>query len=332
MKFRTEIELDPSSFAISHRDKIVTLGSCFAENIFQYLKSYLFNILENPFGVLYNPVSIYKSVELAVNRKIFTTEDLIFHQDEYHSFYHHSDFSDHREAWVLENINSGITRTHNFLKEADIVIISLGTAFVFKHKTQNLIVSNCHKLPSSEFDRFMLSYDEAAESLNNIISILKAFNPKLKFIFTISPVRHWRDGAIQNQLSKSTLFTALHRVINDLEFAEYFPSFEIMMDDLRDYRFYAEDMIHPNKIALDYVWEKFSNTYFSAETKELIKEIGKLNSARDHRVRNPQSPQYKEFLESMIKKIADLERRYQSVNFNRLRKEFEETLAELAEN
>ncbi len=315
MKFRTEVVLSQSKIKIEHQNKIMTIGSCFAENIARYLKYYRFNILENPFGILYNPASIFKSIELITNRKKFLKEEMIFDQEEWHSFYFHSDFSHHIEDVCLKNINNSLEKSIEFLKECDTVIITYGTSYVFEYKHSGEIVSNCHKIPADKFRRYRLPLGEVKNYVIKTIELLRKLNKGIKIILTVSPVRHWKDGAVDNQLSKSTLLLAIHEVISELDYCEYFPSYEIMMDDLRDYRFYESDLVHPNLVAQDYIWEKFISSYFTEKCKIAISEIGKIAEARKHRPRNPKSKKHQEFVNNQLKIIDELKIKYKHVDF-----------------
>ena len=328
MKFRTEINIPKSKIQFEHSDKVLTIGSCFAENISKYFTHYKFNILENPFGVLYNPVSIYNSLMFAIQEKQFKEEDLIFDQSEYHSFFHHSDFSHHDANKCLNNINDKLLITHEYLKECDKLIISLGTSYVYKHNDSELIVSNCHKIPQSEFERFRLTIKDVKEYLQEIVDQLKSYNKDLKIIFTISPVRHWKDGAVDNQLSKSILLLAVNEVVNQSKNCEYFPSYEIMMDDLRDYRFYTEDLIHPNKIAVDYIWNKFSENHFSKNCCEVMNEVHKIVQAANHKPRNTQSDLHQKFLRKNLEQIKNLTGKYPYLNFDTEEKEMKSLITQ----
>ncbi|OGU34969.1 MAG: hypothetical protein A2068_04585 [Ignavibacteria bacterium GWB2_35_6b] len=326
MKFRTEINIPKSKTQFEHCDKILTLGSCFAENISQYFNFYKFSILENPFGVLYNPVSIYNSLKFTVEDTQFVKEDLIYDQSEYHSFFHHSDFSHHDVNECLQKINNNFKITNKFLKSCDKIIITFGTSFVFKHKEKNIIVSNCHKIPQSEFERFRLTVEETKNYLQKIINQLQIINDKLKIIFTVSPVRHWKDGAVDNQISKAILLLAVNEIVNKNDNCTYFPSYEIMMDDLRDYRFYAEDLIHPNKIAVEYIWEKFSEIHFTESCFEIMNEVKKIAQAFKHRPRNINSEKHKEFIKANIELINKLTDKFPHLNFENELKYFNSIL------
>ncbi len=316
MKFRTEIKFEKSNLQIEHSDKILTIGSCFAENIAEYFRFYRFNVLGNPFGVLYNPASIYNSIKLAVEKREFVKDDLIYDQSEFQSFYHHSDFSHHDEKECLTKINNSISQTHEFIKEANVIIITIGTSFVYKHLKKNIIVSNCHKIPQKEFRRFQLTLDRVKDYLNKIIELVSSLKSNISYLFTVSPVRHWKDGAVDNQISKSILLLAVNEIVNSNKNCFYFPSYEIMMDDLRDYRFYAEDMLHPNKIATDYIWEKFGETYLSGNCFRIMKEVKKIMQAVNHRPRNIKSAVHQKFLKEQLAEIDGLSKNHNYINFD----------------
>ncbi len=309
MKFRTEIEIDSPLNKIEHRDKILTIGSCFAENIAEYFRETRFNILGNPFGVLYNPISIYNSLKFTCDGAEFSESDLIKHQSEWHSFYHHSDFSNHDKEVVLNSINTSIKSAYSFLKSADFIILTFGTSYVYEHLEKGIVVSNCHKISQKHFSHFRLTLNETIESIKKTLQLIKSINSKAKFILTVSPVRHGKDGANNNQLSKANLLLAINELINSEKNTSYFPSYEIVMDDLRDYRFYNSDLVHPNKIATDYIWEKFTTSFCSDKCLETMKEVSKIVSGRNHRVRNTLSDEHQKFVASMIKKIEMLKKK-----------------------
>ncbi len=297
MKFRTEIELQPAEKQITIDQSILTMGSCFAENISAYFRRAFFNLLENPFGVLYNPFSISHALQLILSQKTFSKEDLIFHQGEWHSFWHHSTFSHHDPEICLQNINQQLQTAHQFLKKADWLIVTFGTAYVYLHRQLNTVVANCHKLPESNFHRKLLTVDEIADNWQQTVELLKEFNPALKVMLTISPVRHLRDGFIENQKSKATLVLATHQITQQNKDHFYFPAYEIVLDDLRDYRFYEANLTHPNQQAVEYIWAKFQEMFFNEETRRMFKELNDFRKRLDHRFRNPSSPQAKKFLQ-----------------------------------
>jgi len=317
MKFRTEIEIEPYDAKIMHDEKIATFGSCFAENIAEKFDYYKFDILKNPFGVLYNPASIANSLSLVFNKKKFTRDDLIFHQGEFHSFYHHSDFSHHDVDTCLTRINKGLERAEAFLRQANWTFLTLGTAYVYKHKERDIIVSNCHKIPQNQFERFRLNVSETKKEIVRSVKYLKLLNENIRIVLTVSPVRHWKDGAIENQRSKATLLLAVEEVLRECGDVYYFPSYELITDDLRDYRFYETDLLHPNAVATAYIWEKLSVAFFDDETRRLLARIEKIVRGLNHRPRNPNSPKHKEFteklksqIETLVKEFPYLEQRF----------------------
>jgi hypothetical protein len=310
MNFRTEIRIPASSIKIEHNHTILTIGSCFAENIAEKFKYFLFNVFENPFGVLYNPVSVYNAIKSAVEPKTFTEADLFLDNDEWHSFYHHSDFSSRDSAECLNRINTRNREVKNYLANCSWVIISMGTSFVYRHKEKNIIVSNCHKIPAAQFERILLAPEESEKILMQLTSLLKSVNPDIGIIFTVSPVRHIKDGFAENQLSKSSLIVALHNILSKTNNTFYFPAYEIMMDDLRDYRFYDNDLLHPSRMAVEYIWNKFSECWFSDECISTIKEIEPYVRSKGHVVRNPNSAQGIRFLEEQALRKAKLQEKY----------------------
>jgi hypothetical protein len=326
MKLRTEINLERSKLQIEHNDSIITFGSCFAENISEYFEFYRFNVMKNPFGVLYNPVSILNAIRSLREEKRFTESDLIFHQDEFHSFYHHSDFSSDDKATCLDKINKRIIEAAQFIKQAKIIIITFGTAFVFEHLEKKIIVSNCHKISASQFRRFKLSIGETEKNIESILEIISQLNPEAQIIFTISPVRHWRDGAVENQVSKSTLILAVNKMISRNKCCYYFPSYEIIMDDLRDYRYYGSDLLHPNKLATDYIWDKFVQTYLTEKCLAACSEIKSIAEARQHRPRNIESVGHQKFVKKQLKFIDQLELKYGHLNLEDDKKYFREQI------
>ncbi len=316
MKFRTEINLDKSNKPIEHNTNILTIGSCFAQNIGEYFQRFKFNVMCNPFGVLYNPVSIFNSLKFTLDNRTFTQKDLIEYNGEWHSFYHHSDFSHHDPKICLDKINSGIKATSDFLGNTDVLIITYGTAYVYKHIKQNIIVSNCHKIAAKEFKRYRLSLEETEKTIVETVKLLRLINENVRIIFTVSPVRHWKDGAANNQLSKATLLLAVDKIVKLHNNCEYFPSYEIVMDDLRDYRFYDSDLLHPNKLATDYIWKKFSDSMLSGNCLTLIQEIEKIVKAREHKVRNVKSESHQKFIGKQLQQIKLLSEKHPHLNLS----------------
>jgi len=310
MEFRTKIDIPTSDTSISHKSRILMFGSCFIQNIGDLLIANKFNVNLNPFGILYNPQSISQAIRLLLNKKSFTYNDIFEHKGLYHSFWHHGSFSDIDKNRCLDNINNHLETGAKDLKDADILFLTFGTAYVFHSKDQNMVVGNCHKLPAIHFDRYRLDMDGIVNDWNNLIQELKDVNPKLQIVFTVSPIRHQKDGAHENQLSKSTLLLAIDKICRNNKDTSYFPSYEILLDELRDYRFYNEDMVHPNPVAIRYIWERFSETYFNKETCRIIEEWEKIYMSLNHRPINSQSDEYKHFLRQTLLKLKAFNEKY----------------------
>ncbi|MEI6866430.1 GSCFA domain-containing protein [Flavicella sp.] len=304
--FRTQYKTKPQSNQIDYSSNLVLFGSCFSENIDKKFDYFKFKTTSNPYGILFNPAAIEKAISECLEKKIYTEQDLIFYNGLWHSFNHHSDFSGLYKDEVLNNINSTIQKGYNQLKSASHIIITLGTAWVYKLIEENNIVANCHKIPQKRFNKIILSVDEIVKILENIKRLIKKINSQAIFIFTVSPVRHLKDGMIENTQSKSHLLIAIHRVISPQTF--YFPSYEIMLDDLRDYRFYKQDMIHPNQLAMDYIWTLFKNTWISQNSEFLFTEIDAIQKALQHKPFNPDSEQHKLFVSKLKRRIYKLKK------------------------
>lgn len=286
MNFRTEIKLDITSDIISHRHPIIMFGSCFSDEVGDKLSHDFFDVDINPFGTLYNPSSIAQAIERVISNYKFTTDDLILIDGDkrFHSFSHHSSFSSANAEQMLSNINARICNAYqSILAKSATIIITFGSAYVFSYKLTNTIVSNCHKLPQSNFNRFKLSVEQIVTEWTNLLERLTSLNPTLNIIMTVSPIRHLADGAHGNQLSKSTLLLAIDSLSQKFKNIIYFPSYEILMDDLRDYRFYANDMVHPSAMAVDYVYDNFLQSFCSNETQQLAQRCRKIYARLNHR-------------------------------------------------
>ena len=329
MSFFTEIHIPDFSCQIDYSKSMILFGSCFSENIGQKLIDLKFKVDMNPFGILYNPESIANSLNIILEKRIFTEADLFHDQGLWNSFYHHSRFSDPNQNIALEKINNRISSSHNFLKNADFLMITFGTAWVYELLKTGQIVSNCHKVPETQFKRFRLGVHEIIEAYRSLMEKLWAFNPNLKIVFTVSPIRHWKDGAVENQLSKATLLLAIDRLIKGFSDQNccYFPSYEIMMDELRDYRFYADDMLHLSPVAVDHIFERFSKSMVSGKSMDISKDILKLRKAVEHRPVNPQSTEFKKFIQSNLSRIDKLTQQFPSLDFSQERIYFEQKLA-----
>ena len=310
MEFRKKIDIPKSELEINHQSELFLMGSCFIENIGKYLADNKFKVSLNPFGVLYNPLSIADSIEMLLDEKVFTKEDVFFDKGLYHSFYYHSSFSSSDAALFLEKINKARCEATKKLKSADVLVFTFGTSFVYEYIKTEKIVNNCHKVDPKEFYRIRLNEELIASRWLSLISKIRSINPTVKIMFTVSPIRHWKDGAHGNQLSKATLLLAIDRIINNEEACYYFPSYEIMIDELRDYRFYADDMIHPSSLAVEYIWQRFSDSHFSDSTKEIIKKWNKLLPAINHRPFNQETEEHKHFIRQTLLKLQEFQDKY----------------------
>ncbi len=327
-QFFTEVDLSDFGWRIDYQHKIAMLGSCFTENIGNKLENLKFQVDQNPFGILYNPESIAKSLTRLINAKPYAEDDLFVQNGIWGSFDHHSRFSSIDKKETLEKINGRLSYSSQHLKEADYLFVTFGTAWVYNQEKTGEVVSNCHKFPASEFSRTRLSPDEITERYKHLLNDLWKFNPNLKVLFTVSPIRHWKDGAVGNQLSKSTLLLAVDRLIKsfDEDKCAYFPSYEIMMDELRDYRFYAPDLLHLSESAVEHIWGKFHNLMFTNETKKIVKDVIKLNKAKGHRAFNPNSESYRKFLLYNLDKIKRLINIFPFLNLKNEKIHFEREL------
>jgi len=292
--FRTTFSI-PQAEPFGYDDSVMLCGSCFVENIGKKLENACFNVLINPFGILFNPCSLAKSIENIIDNKPFTEDELIFHHGLYHSFSHHSCFSHHDATVCVEQINHAAAHAHQFLEKSKYLIITLGTAWVYRHRRSGTIVSACHKIPQQEFDKELLSVAQITELLSAMMQRLSEFNPDIRIVLTISPVRHIKDGFVENQQSKAALILSVKQLTENFENCSYFPVYELFMDDLRDYRFYASDMLHPSETAIQYIWERFRETFFTQETLQILDEAEKLYAASQHRPFHATSDEYQEF-------------------------------------
>ncbi len=315
MQFATPIPIPKSHHPISYGSKTVSLGSCFAENMGDKLDYFKFQNITNPFGILFHPLALHKIIQKAVRQEPFTEEDVFFHNERWHSFDVHSGLSLADKTSFLENLNLSLGFLHNALLESSHVIITLGTSWVYRKIETDAIVANCHKVPQAAFKKELLSVQHVKAGLVEIIEAVLSFNPKANLIFTVSPVRHIKDGFVENQWSKANLISGLHEVLHATENTHYFPSYEIMMDELRDYRFYTEDMIHPSSLAIDYIWKRFAETWISEDAFLVMQEVDSIRKGLSHRSFNPESEQHQKFLENLQNKMLVLQSKYPFMEF-----------------
>lgn len=312
MEFRTIVPIKPQEPKIDHASNILLLGSCFVENIGKKLEYYKLCSLQNPFGILFHPAAIETVLKRVVEKRSFTEVDLFFHNERWHSFEAHSSLSRDSKEEILKELNAAISATGQVLKEASHVVITLGTAWGYQYLATGTTVANCHKLPQGNFSKKLM---EVNEQVNNCMELINNMNPEAKVIFTVSPVRHLRDGFVENQQSKARLITAVQETVESYPKASYFPSYEIMMDELRDYRFYTSDMLHPNQVAVDYIWNRFTETYMGSKTLEVMKEVESIQRGLSHRPFNAASEAHQKFLQHLERKKELLQQQFPEMKF-----------------
>jgi len=323
MKFHYEFDIKPLPQSINHQHKLFLVGSCFTENIGEKLRKHKFSVLENPNGILFNPVSVAEAVINVVENKQYTENDLFNYNEAWHSWQHHSRFSGLTTDEALHKINTSTAEAHVYIKQADYLLVTLGSAWIYTltDKASNAqvgtVAANNHKAPADWFERRLMDVGQVITVLGTMLDRLGALNPNIKVIFTISPVRHLREGVVDNNRSKAVLISAVHHLIEKLSKLYYFPAYELVIDDLRDYRFYAEDLVHPNYHATQYVWEKFVNACMNTETKSLMEEIASINLAFNHKAFNPTSQQHKKFMASYLDKTKYLQQQFAYMDFSK---------------
>lgn len=318
MQFRTQISIPKSNHPLDYNSKIVSLGSCFAENMGEKFQYFKFQSEVNPFGIIFNPVSIEKIIMKVVNLELFTEEDVFFYNERWHCFEVHSDLSNSSKDELLASLNAILQSTNSQIAQSTHLIITYGTAWVYRNSESEAIVANCHKVPQKQFKKELLSVEAIKESIENTMRFIQSINPNCNLIFTVSPVRHLKDGFVENQWSKANLISAIQ---DKLKFAncklqtDYFPSYEIMMDELRDYRFYAEDMLHPNQVAIHYIWERFKETTISELAYSVMDEVEGIQKSLSHKPFNPNSESHLKFESKLSEKITKLVSQYSFMKF-----------------
>jgi hypothetical protein len=303
MDFRTTFNIRPSSFKITYNDPAVFIGSCFATSIGKQLETGRIPVLINPAGTVYNPVSVFNNLNMIVSKRVFVSDDLYNNNGLYLSFFHNTEFSSGDSEKVLNKINSISQNAYEFFASAKFLFITFGTARIYRLKKNGMIVSNCHKLPSDYFIADILSVEEIVTLWSEILERLNILYPKLKVIFTISPVRHWKDGAHGNQISKSVLFLAVEKLLNHNSSPDYFPAYELLMDDLRDYRFYDDDLLHPSSEAIKYIWDSFAAAYLDKKTIDIWRDVVKISRATEHNLSADSPSGMVEFGRKMLENI-----------------------------
>ncbi len=319
MNLQTQVPLQQAEHQFDYQSQMLLLGSCFVENIGKKLDYYKFRSLQNPFGILFHPKALENLLSKSIQIFGYTEDDIFYHNERWHCFDAHSDLSDVSKEELLRKLNDGLKDTRQQISQSTHIIITLGTAWVYRKNASNVIVANCHKVPQKEFSKDLLSVDTIVKSLENTIGLIKSTNPNAQIIFTVSPVRHLKDGFVENQQSKAHLITAIQHVLEKnvtLSAVEgYFPSYEIMMDELRDYRFYKSDMIHPNELAVDYIWEKYKDVWISREAFATMEKVEEIQRGLKHRPFNPDSEEHQKFLDSLNDKTVALQKEYSFIKF-----------------
>ena len=350
INYCTYIDVPKSVFDIAYKNRLMFIGSCFADNIGAKMREYRFSVDVNPFGVLYNPLSVASASRRLLKPEPFVEDDLFYYNGMYHSFMHHGSFSDVSAGDCLAKINGSLKSAAENFRNISYLVITFGTAYYYQLANGNTqltidntrcttdkeapegtagsvghpgqLVANCHKLPAAQFERELLAVDRIVGEWSALIEDAISVNTSLNVIFTVSPIRHWKDGAHFNQISKATLLLAEQKLADKYpDRISYFPAYELMMDELRDYRFYADDMLHPSKVAIDYIWERFCDTYMNMETKAVIKEMESINKALNHRPLSSSVEANKQFLMQTLLKIKQLQDKYPYLCFSKEEKE-----------
>jgi len=318
MKLQTQIPLHPhQSHLIDYHSNILMLGSCFIENIGQKLEYFKFQNLQNPFGIVFHPLAIEKLITNAINEKEYNEQDIFYLNEQWHSYEAHSKLSNVSKDELLNTLNKNIKSTHQHINDSTHIIITLGTSWVYRHIESDVIVANCHKVPQKKFKKEILSVDEVLESLKAMVSMIRSVNTKASTIFTVSPVRHLKDGFVENTRSKAHLISAIHSLLSTRTQSRglfYFPSYEIMMDELRDYRFYDEDLIHPNATAVNYIWDKFQSIWISEEALKTMETVDEIQKGMLHRPFNPNSEAHQSFLYNLELKRQKLKMEFPKID------------------
>jgi len=310
MNLYTTVEM-PQLPDLSYKTQLLMMGSCFATEMGTKLSEAKFKVDVNPYGVLYNPCSIATALREMLHGKQYAAEDLFFHQNCWHSTMHHGDFSSISKEEALQHINYRLELAHRELKVLDVLMITWGTAWVYEEKQSGRLVGNCHNLPAKHFQRRKLDVEEIVDEYTSLLTEIFAETPELKVVLTVSPIRHLRDGLHENQLSKATLLLAVNRLQEIFQGRLfYFPAYEILLDELRDYRFYADDLLHPSAKAIEIIWQRLVAKCMSIETQILMKRLQELKQALNHRPLHPENEDYKRFLEQIVLNIEEIQKKY----------------------
>jgi lysophospholipase L1-like esterase len=317
MKLMLDIDIKSPKQKITYADKFFLIGSCFTEHIGRRLEELKFPVLQNPNGILFDPISVTKSLDSYIEPKSYIKEDLFFLNELWQSWNHHSHFSGINKLEVLANINESQRAAHNHLAKATWLIITLGSSFSYRLHENNQSVANCHRAPGQTFNKHLLTVEETTTALRETIEKLQAFNPLLQVLFTISPVRHIRDGVVENNRSKARLIEAVHKMVEMFSHAHYFPAYELVIDVLRDYRFYDIDLVHPNYAATEFVFDQFEQSYIDEQTISQMEDIRKIMNAFKHKPLHPDTEAHLSFLQNSFQKVMALQNLLPHLNFKK---------------
>lgn len=315
MRLHLDLDIKPAPVPIRHEQKLLLMGSCFTEHMGQRLEAMKFDCHLNPFGITFSPESLLRHLRRILKNEAFTEADLMQGADHWFAPDAHSSLSDTTSEGLLSRLNAQLHNWHHHLHTASWLILTFGSAYAYWHRERQHVVANCHKLPANHFTKRLADPEVLATSYSELIDELRAFNPKLRLILTVSPVKHLRDGVVENNLSKAILCLTAHKLVQSAGHCTYFPAYELVNDDLRDYRFYETDMAHPNHQAIDYVWEKFSKTYFDQSTQALLQQLSALRAALLHRPLHPNTRAYAEFKAHQLNTCRALASRYPFLDF-----------------
>lgn len=315
MKLTTPVSYQYDGNLIEPSDKILSIGSCFSDNIGSKLQEHKFLCLSNPFGTLFNPISIAKNIKRSLEGEMINPQEVDELNGRFFHYDFHTSFNGNAREEVTTRINTSLRDTSRFLSEVDWLIITLGTAIAYRKKSDNGLVANCHKVPAGHFEKYWIPIEEVVSALSEVVTAIRRLRPALNVIFTVSPVRHIKEGLPQNQRSKARLIEAGHRIVETLDKVHYFPAYEMMMDEWRDYRFYKEDMIHPSSQAVDAIWARFQHDVLSVRSREKVGMMEQINRAMLHRPFKPSSDAHQQFLKTLEKKKAAVKRQFPEVRF-----------------
>lgn len=317
MNLQTNIPLKPQEHhQIDYSSKLMLMGSCFSENIGSKFEYHKFQSEVNPFGILFHPIAIENLIIRSINEDFYTEEEVVHQNEIYSCFDAHSKLNSPTKDALLDNLNIQLKLTSQYLHSVSHIIITLGTAWVYRYIASDRIVANCHKIPQKQFLKELLPIDDIVASLENIVALVRSVNPEVSFIFTVSPVRHLKDGFVENNQSKAHLLAAIHQIVEPRKQLFYFPSYEIMMDELRDYRFYNQDMIHPNDVAIDYIWEKFKAVWLTEDAILTSQKVASIQAKKRHRPFNPNSEAHQKFLANFQLEIEAIKKELPHIKFD----------------